>query len=105
MAPVDVTHSTTTHTSNDSPVANELHVQSINRVVGIPVVKSALGIATGIYTRVKEASPLVGSALTRGEQGVLLVAETAKPVVQKFEKPSKYFLLTIETIFLTLFSF
>lgn len=104
MAPVDVTSNNSTHTSNDSPT-NELHVQSINRVVGLPVVKSALGIATGIYTRVKEASPLVGSALTRGEHTVLLVAETAKPVVQKFEKPSKYFILTIETIFLTFFSF
>jgi len=91
MAPVDVTSNNSTHNSNDtSPVSNELHVQSINRVVGLPVVKSALGIATGIYTRVKEASPLVGSALTRGEHTVLLVAETAKPVVQKFEKPINY---------------
>ena len=104
MAPVDVTSNNSTHTSDNSS-ANELHVQSINRVVGLPVVKSALGIATGIYTRVKEASPFVGSALTRGEHTVLLVAETAKPVVQKFEKPSKYFILTVETIFSNPLSF
>jgi len=86
MAPVDATSNSYENHNKSSDV----HVESINRMATIPVVKSALGIATGLYSRVKESNPIVGSGLSRAEQTVLLVADSAKPVIQKLEKPINY---------------
>lgn len=70
--------------------SNSLQVPaSVSRVADIPVVKSALSVATDWYGWVKGYSPVVESGLTRAEQTVLMVAGTAKPVIQKFEAPSK----------------
>lgn len=63
---------------------------SMSRVAGIPVVKSALNVATDWYGWVKGYNPVVESGLTRAEQTVLLVAGTARPVIQKLEKPINY---------------
>jgi len=90
MAPVDAT-SNSYESHNKS---SDVHVESINRMATIPVVKSALGIATGLYSRVKESNPIVGSSLSRAEQTVLLVADSAKPVIQKLEKPSEFFVMS-----------
>jgi hypothetical protein len=88
MAPVD---SSVSHANGgNSGLENEVHVHSIHRVVDIPVVKSAIGYASGFYTRVKGYNPTLESGLSRAEQTVLLVADSAKPVIQKLEKPSKY---------------
>lgn len=95
MAPVDssVNHAASNGTGNNRDHNDhdaEVHVHSIHRVVDIPVVKSALGYASGFYTRVKGYNPTLESGFSRAEQTVLLVADTAKPVIQKLEKPSKY---------------
>lgn len=88
MAPVDISN----HSSNASNPTNEsqLAVQSINRAMDIPVFKSAVFYASDLYQRVKGVNPFVESGLSRAEQTVLLVADSAKPVIQKFEGPSKY---------------
>ena len=78
----------TNNPSNSSP---PLQVPaSMSRVAEIPVVKSALTVATDWYGWVKGYNPVVESGLKRAEQTVLMVAGTARPVIQKFEKPSKY---------------
>ena len=94
MAPVDATNNYSNETSSSR--AADVHVESITRVSSIPVVKSALGLASGLYSRVKGSSPIVGSGLSRAEQTVLLVADSAKPVFQRLEKPSKYINILIK---------
>ena len=94
MAPVDASNNYSNNSDNSrsnstSSSSSDVHVESITRVATIPVVKSALGFATGFYSRVKGSNPIVGSGLSRAEQTVLLVADSAKPVIQKLEKPSK----------------
>lgn len=86
MAPVDVSNN---HNSSNS---NESHpsVQSINRAMDIPVVKSAVFYASDLYQRVKGVNPILESGLSKAEQTVLLVADSAKPVILKLEGPSKY---------------
>ena len=96
MAPVDASNNYSNNSDNSrsnstSSSSSDVHVESITRVATIPVVKSALGYATGFYSRVKGSNPIVGSGLSRAEQTVLLVADSAKPVIQKLEKPSKYY--------------
>ena len=88
MAPVDSSNSNSSHTSSGHNT--DVHVQSIHRVVDLPVVKSALDYASGFYTYVKGYNPTLESGLSKAEQTVLLVADSAKPVIQKFEKPSEY---------------
>ena len=93
MAPVDTSsnHANSANNSTSGPTAGpvDVHVHAITRVVDIPVVKSALDYASGFYSRVKGYNPTIESGLSRAEQTVLLVADTAKPVIQKLEKPSK----------------
>lgn len=93
MAPVD---SSTSHTASNGrtvggDASSEVHVHSINRVVDFPVVKSALGYASGFYSRVKGYNHTLESGFSVAEQTVQLVADSAKPVIQKLEKPSEYF--------------
>ena len=77
-------------TNNPSNPSQELQVPaSVSRVADIPVVKSALSVATDWYGWVKGYNPVVESGLNRAEQTVLMVAGTARPVIQKLEKPSK----------------
>lgn len=78
-------------TNNPSNPSQELQVPaSVSRVADIPVVKSALSVATNWYGWVKGYNPVVESGLNRAEQTVLMVAGTARPVIQKLEKPSKF---------------
>lgn len=63
---------------------------SVTRVADIPVVKSALSMATDWYGWVKGYNPVMESSLTKAEQTVLMVAGSARPVIQKFETPSKF---------------
>jgi len=92
MAPVDssVSHASSNGGNSDHSGNGDVHVHSIHRMVDIPVVKSALGYASGFYSRVKGYNPTLESGLSRAEQTVLLVADSAKPVIQKLEKPINY---------------
>lgn len=70
---------------NEVATAEVSQLQSFNRVAEIPVVKSALAIASDQYEKLKGYS-MVGSSLMKAEQTVQYVAESAKPVVSKLEK-------------------
>ena len=85
MAPADV--------SNHSVEQAHPSVHAITKAMDIPVVKSAVFYASDLYQRVKTVSPILESGLSRAEQTVLLVADSAKPVIRQFEGPSEYFVI------------
>jgi len=58
-----------------------------NRVATLPIVNSAIGYATDTYSRLKNYNGLVNATLSRAEQSIMFVATTAKPVIDKFERP------------------
>ncbi|RWS16429.1 perilipin-2-like protein [Dinothrombium tinctorium] len=62
--------------------------QFLNRVTGLPIVHSALGLANDSYNRIKSYNELIGSTLTRAEHSVQYFAEAAKPVIVSLEKPN-----------------
>lgn len=64
-------------------------VEFINRVASWPVVNSFTSSMVISYGKVKGYNDLVNTTLNRAEQSFLYVAETAKPVITKFERPSK----------------
>jgi len=75
--------------SNDSQVAHLPQMLFFGRVVNIPVVASALQYAADHYERMKE-NKLVGPTMARAVQSIYYVAESAKPVVLKLEKPINF---------------
>lgn len=62
-------------------------MQSVNRVLELPVVMSAWQSALQRYEQLKNYSPLVESSLSKAEQTAKYVAETSKPIVRKLERP------------------
>ncbi|XP_038069060.1 perilipin-2-like isoform X2 [Patiria miniata] len=62
-------------------------VDIITRVTQIPVVSSTIGQVTNMYTWTKGRSTLANRALGYAEKSVVVAAQTAKPVVDRFEKP------------------
>lgn len=64
-------------------------IQIINRVKNIPLVKSAIGYASGHYERIKGSNKLVNSTLVCAENSLNFVASTAKPVAMSFERSCK----------------
>jgi len=62
-------------------------IQIITRVAQLPLVHSAWGIATDGYSRIKSYNNLVKATLNKAERSILYVAESAKPVIQKLDKP------------------
>ncbi|XP_022108138.1 perilipin-2-like isoform X2 [Acanthaster planci] len=62
-------------------------VDIITRVANIPVVSSTIGQVANVYTWTKEKSTLANKALGYAEKSVVVAAQTAKPVVDHFEKP------------------
>lgn len=74
---------------NETVVEAPAQLQSFNRVAELPVVKSALALATDQYEKLKGCNAVIGNGLLKAEQTVQYVVETAKPVVSKLEKPSK----------------
>jgi perilipin-2 len=59
----------------------------LNRVGSLPVVTTALSQLGNLYTHTKEKNRLLKYALETTESGVKLVANTAVPIVHKFDKP------------------
>jgi len=70
--------------SND---LSSFKIQAFTRFSSLPIVNSAIGLATDGYSRIKSYNGLVSATLSRAEQSILFMASTAKPVIQKFEKP------------------
>jgi hypothetical protein len=66
---------------------NLIQLQFLNRVATLPIINSAIGFATDTYSRIKNSNGLVNATLSRAEQSIIFVANTAKPVLDKFEKP------------------
>ncbi|XP_077863681.1 perilipin-2-like [Saccoglossus kowalevskii] len=59
----------------------------IVRVAGLPMVNSAIGQVSSMYTKTKEWNGLVKYTLETAEKSVATIAGTAMPVVNKLEKP------------------
>jgi len=66
---------------------SDIKIESITRFSSLPLVSSAIGLATDGYSRFKSYNRLLSATLSKAEQSILFVASTAKPVIQKFEKP------------------
>jgi len=69
--------------SNDKSV---IGMEAITRFSSLPLVNSAIGLATDGYSRFKGYNKLLSATLSRAEQSILFMASTAKPVIQKLEK-------------------
>lgn len=63
--------------------------QTLSKLREFPLINSAWTQSSGLYNRVKESSPLVGSALSTAESTVTLAAvhATSYPTVQRFQAP------------------
>ena len=66
------------------------HLQIVDKLTELPLVRSALGHANQRYAALKGSSRLVNATLDRAEQSLQLVVNTGVvPVLNKFEQPSK----------------
>ncbi len=63
--------------------------QFVARVTNLPIVSSALGQLVAIYQQSKQGNKLVRVTLETAESGVKVAANTAKPIIDKLEGPSK----------------
>jgi len=72
----------TSNTSN-TPIKFE----ALSQISSIPLVNSAISLAIGGYSRLKSYNRLISATLSGAEQSIAFVATTAKPVLEKFEKP------------------
>jgi len=61
----------------------------VSRVCELPVVNSAVEQLTAVYTGVKQHNRLFRFTLDTAEGGMHTVYQTARPVLSKFDKPSK----------------
>jgi len=61
----------------------------VSRMCELPVVSSAVGQVTALYSGVKQHNRLFCFALDTAEGGMQMVFQTARPVLSKFDKPSK----------------
>jgi len=68
-------------------VSNSIKFESLSRFSSLPIVSSAISIATDGYSRFKSYNSLISATLSRAEQSIVFMALTAKPVIEKFEKP------------------
>jgi len=66
---------------------NGVHFQILTRVAKLPLVSSAIDLASDSYARLKSSNGLLNATLSRAEQSLMFVVSTAKPVIDKLEKP------------------
>jgi len=66
---------------------HSIKIESLSRFSSIPIVSSAISLATDGYSRIKSYNGLISATLSRAEQSIIFMALTAKPVIEKFEKP------------------
>jgi len=66
---------------------NPIQIQVLSRFASLPIINSAIGFATDGYSRFKSYNGLIGATLSKAEQSILFMATTAKPVIEKLEKP------------------
>jgi len=61
----------------------------VSRMCELPMVNSAVEQLTALYSGVKQHNRLFRFTLDTAEGGMHVVYETARPVLSKFDKPSK----------------
>ncbi len=64
-------------------------VQIFTRVASLPFVHSAIGVANDQYGKLKSRSGIIKATLDTTENAIYLIAESAKPVINKLDKQSK----------------
>lgn len=64
-----------------------IQIQIISRFASLPIINSAIGLATNGYSRIKGYNGLVSATLSRAEQSISYLATSAKPVIEVLEKP------------------
>lgn len=62
-------------------------VKIFNRVASLPFVHSAIGVANDQYGKLKSRNGIIKATLSTTENAIFLIAETAKPVITKLDKP------------------
>jgi len=67
--------------------SNPMQIQILSRFASLPIINSAISFATDGYSRIKGYNSLVSATLSKAEQSIIFVATTAKPVIDKLEKP------------------
>lgn len=73
-----------------SNTSSPIKIEALSRFSSLPLVNSAIGLATDGYSRFKSYNKLLSATLSKAEQSILFMASTAKPIVQKLEKPISY---------------
>jgi len=73
-----------------STTSNAMKLETFSRISSLPLVNSAIGLATDGYSRLKSYNTLISATLSRAEQSILFMASTAKPMIEKFEKPISF---------------
>lgn len=66
-----------------------MEIQFVNRVTQLPVVTASWNQLLSVYTHAKDSNRLLNYTLGKAETGVVGVAATAAPLINKFEKPRK----------------
>jgi perilipin-2 len=69
---------------------NSIKMEALSRFSSLPLVNSAINLATDGYSRIKGYNSLISATLSRAEQSIAFMASTAQPVIQKFEKPISF---------------
>lgn len=69
--------------SSNTPIKME----ALSRFSSLPLVNSAINLASDGYSRFKSYNSLLSATLSKAEQSIAFMASTAQPVIQKFEKP------------------
>jgi len=70
-----------------SVTSSPIKIESLSRFSSLPIINSAIGLATDGYSRFKSYNGLLSATLSKAEQSILFMASTARPVIEKFEKP------------------
>ncbi len=62
----------------------------VNKVSSLPMVASTMSQMSSMYNWTKESNGMIKYTLETAEKTVAVAASTAKPVVDRLEKPSKF---------------
>jgi len=64
-----------------------IKIEALSRFSSLPLVSSAINLATDGYSRFKSYNSLLSATLSKAEQSIAFMASTAQPVIQKLERP------------------
>jgi len=78
------------HQDQEQQQLSLAQLETVKRVLELPLVMSAWQLALQRYDQIKHYSPLVEQGLSKAEQTVQSAAEMSKPIVKKFERPLNF---------------